>query len=170
MQTPGRIISYSLLILILGIILKTVGLFNTNMSVLVSFVLVFSGVGFFANFFGSHRPFMLTISTLIFYSGFMLLLKTYFSFEIRIFSFLPNLLLICGLNFLLLFVENRSKKAFLLFAIVFSAVAVGLSKIFGVMNFANVLYYFVEIIRSFWFFIVLLLIIVLFYVIRTESK
>jgi len=158
MQITSKILFYSAVILIIGLVLKTLGVFHTNIPILISFVFILSGLGLFANYFGSHKVFVLTASAMIFYSGFLLLLKHYFSIDLRIFSFIPNVMLIAGLNFTLLFIENSEKKVYLLLAGGLILLFFIISLLLHTISFLQFGYYLYKIAHTFWFFMVLLFI------------
>jgi hypothetical protein len=143
------------------------GVYHTNIAVLFSFIFILSGLVLFTNYFGSHRVFVLTASAMVFYSGFLLLLKYYFSFDLAIFTFLPNLVLIAGLNFLLLYLENRDRRLYLIISIVFLLIFLISSYLMHAISWFMFGHYLYRIAHSFWFFMLLLF---LFLVIIMREK
>lgn len=168
MRVTGRIISYSLIILILGILLKVTGILHTNTSVLFAFALILSGAGIFTNYFGSQSPKLLFSAASIFFLGFIIILVSFFSVDIGGRFYTPVILLVAGINFLLLFFDDMKRKMYLLLFAVLGGVGFIILAYHGGMSFHSFFMGIWDIIRSFWLFLLLLLVIILSIVFRDK--
>lgn len=167
MQVTSKIVIYSAAVLVIGLLLKVIGLYHTNIAILFSFIFILSGLVLFTNYFGTHRVLVLTAAAMVFYSGFLLLLKYYFTFDLQIFTFVPNLMLIAGLNFLLLYIENRDRRLYLIIGTSLVILFLIISSLMHALSWFLFGHYLYRIAHSFWFFMLLLF---LFLVIIMREK
>ena len=111
------ILVYLLIFLVLSIILKIIGLIDVEGSEILGYALIFYGISLVYLSFGRNKKILLFIGSTFFLTGIALFLINNFDFNDNSSLIYPSILLIPGINFLLIFIEDNSSKVSLILSI-----------------------------------------------------
>jgi hypothetical protein len=107
------ILIYLLIFLALSILLKLFGVIDVSNIELLGYALIFYGITMVYTSFGKKQPVVLFFGSSLFLTGILLFLLSNFEFTNTSETVFPSILLITGIDFLMLFFDNPSRKSFL---------------------------------------------------------
>ncbi len=110
MKNYQSVLTYLLLFLSLSVVLKFFGLIHFTGSEIISYALIFYGIIVVYNSLGRNRKYTLFSGTVIFLAGVLLFIINNFLIFWNAAIFVPSALLITGIAFLMLFVDEPHKS------------------------------------------------------------
>lgn len=128
MKKNQLIIIYLISFLVFTYLLKLLGIIRITGSEILSYTLIFAGIGLFFNSFGKENKSSLFSSTFIFLWGVVLFLINNFEFRNNSEILYPALFLNIGFSFLILFIDNFKDKIYIILSFIF--VALGIASVF----------------------------------------
>ena len=131
MNNNQPILIYLLIFLALSIILKLFGIIDVENTELIGYAMIFYGINLVYLSFGGKQQGLLFTGTVFFLVGLLLFLINNFEFINNKEIIFPSILLILGTGFLMLFLDNTSKKNFLLVSLTFILSALIVTTLLG---------------------------------------
>ena len=130
--------------------LKLFGLIDVSNTELIGYALIFYGITIAYSSFGKNQPIILFLGSSLFLSGFLIFLYKNFEFTNFNETIFPAILLIAGINFFMLFMDNPVRKRFL--AISLTSILSGIVVIFllGSITFKNFSTSILNIAEKYW--------------------
>jgi hypothetical protein len=113
LKNTQPILIYLLIFFAITILLKLFGIIDVSNAELFGYLLIFYGITLVYTSFGKGQPFILMLGSSLFLTGFLLILINYFEFNNKSEIIFPSILMILGIDFLMLFLDNRLKKNYL---------------------------------------------------------
>ncbi len=164
MTTPARIILYSFLFVFIGLGIRFLGIVNFSSEAIFAFALMFLGLSLFYTYFGTFQHSKLFLSSTTFLLGVLLYLdKNIQGLEIKN-LIIPILIFIPGINFLLLYLEDNSKRTYLILSVVFLFLIIALGIFRGTLSIETFFTSFIGIVTAGWAtFLFLIMLVVLFF-------
>ncbi len=120
------ILLYLLIFLALATALKLLGVIDVQSTELLGYAMIFYGINLVYISFGKKERGILFIGTSLFLIGILIFLTNHFEFLNEREIIFPSILFIAGINFLMLFFDDTSKKNFFLISatLIFAAITV----------------------------------------------
>jgi hypothetical protein len=162
------ILIYLLIFLALSIILKLFGIIDVENTELIGYAMIFYGINLVYLSFGGKQQGLLFTGTVFFLVGLLLFLINNFEFINNKEIIFPSILLILGTGFLMLFLDNTSKKNFLLVSLTFILSALIVTTLLGSITATLFVDSVVKITVKYW--LIALVAIVLLIVLHRERK
>ncbi len=134
MKKNQLIIIYLLAFLAFTVLLNLFGIVNITNPEILSYALIFAGLGLFFNSFGKDNKSLLFSSSFIFLWGVILFLINNFEFRNNSEVLYPALILNIGFSFLMLFIDSMKDKIYLLISIVFILLGIASALFWGKFN------------------------------------
>jgi len=131
------ILVYLLFFLALSLVLKLFGIIDVTGSELLGYAFIFYGITMVYTSFGRNQQIVLFFGSSLFLTGLLLFLINNFEFTDDYYIIFPAVLLIIGINFLMLYLDNPDKKNFLAIALTAIVSAVAVTIILGSITFGN---------------------------------
>jgi hypothetical protein len=125
------ILIYLLIFLALAIVLKLFGIIDVENTELIGYAMIFYGINLVYLSFGGKQQGLLFTGTVFFLVGLLLFLINNFEFINNREIIFPSMLFILGTGFLMLFLNNTSKKNFLLISLTFILSALIVTTLLG---------------------------------------
>ncbi len=169
MKLHHPILIYILTFLVLSITLQLLGVINFGSFEIVSYVLIFTGLGLFFNSFGKRNSALLFTGSFIFLAGIAFFLINNFEFRNYKQIILPALTLNIGISFLMLFLDNFSEKIYFWISLIFIGMGIAAVYFMGSFSLSAFLNSLIKITISYWS-IFLIAIGIFFILIRSEKK
>lgn len=129
-------------LIIIGILslLRLLGVFSFSTEIAGAYFLLFYGLVFVSANLGKDNRGMLFLGAVIFIAGVVLFVIFYYEILSPIKTLLPSILFAVGSGFLILYIDNKNEKVFLIVAIILylaSFLLIKLTDSFPAINYAN---------------------------------
>lgn len=150
MNNNQPILVYLLIFLALSIVLKLFGIIDVENTELVSYVMIFYGINLVYLSFGRKRQGLLLTGTILFLVGLLLFLINNFEFINNREIIFPSTLLILGTGFLMLFLNDTSKKNLLLISLTLILSAIIVTALLGSITVSSFIDSIIKITVKYW--------------------
>lgn len=137
MSNTQPILIYLLIFLALSIVLKLFGIIDVTGSELLGYAFIFYGITMVYSSFGENQQVVLFFGSSLFLTGLLLFLISNFEFTNDLDIIFPSILLIVGINFLMLFLDNPLRKYFLAVSLTSIISALAVTVLLGSITFSN---------------------------------
>jgi len=144
------ILIYLLIFLALSIVLKLFGVIDVANVELLAYGLIFYGITLVYTSFGKKQSGILFIGSSLFLTGFLLFLINSFEFTNGNEIIFPAVLLIIGIDFLMLFLDNRERKSFLAVSLTSIISAIIVILLLGSITFQTFFTSIINIAEKYW--------------------
>jgi len=162
----SRISLYAFAVLILGYLFYYTGVLSISLVYVVAFALALNGIGTFLYAYGSDRPGSLFLAVFFFNTGIILFLIERFRVAVS-YPFLASALLLTGaIAFFLYYLEDTSRRAYLIYTIVMLVVGGALLTFMRKFQPIDFLLWIRNIFSSFWIMLLALMVITVYGIIR----
>lgn len=150
MSNSQPIFIYLLIFLALSIVLKLFGVIDVTTVELLGYALIFYGITLVYTSFGKNHTGILFIGSSLFLTGLLLFLINNFEFTNSNEIIFPAVLLIIGINFLMLFLDNTERLSFIAVSLtaIFSAIIV--TFLLGSITFRTFFISIINIVEKYW--------------------
>ncbi len=162
------ILTYVLLFLAIFLLLKFLGLIYLSSGEIIGYALIFYGISIVYLSLGRNQKYSLFFGTVFFLTGILLYVLNNFLVFSSTSALLPSALLIPGIAYLMLFMDNPSNKKFLVIGTALIAVGLTTITINGQLNLPSFYHSVLKITTSYWQ--IVLVVVVILILISIEEK
>jgi len=141
---------YLLIFLALSIVLKLLGVIDVANIELIGYAFIFYGITLVYTSFGKKQTVVLFIGSSVFLVGLVLFLINNFEFTNSKEIIFPAILLIIGINFLMLFLNNTGRKRFLAISLTSIISAIIVTLLLGSITFQDFFTSIINIGEKYW--------------------
>ncbi|HSP87927.1 MAG TPA: hypothetical protein VLN45_07320 [Ignavibacteriaceae bacterium] len=162
-MTPNQpTLLYLLIFLALSIVLKLFGIIDVTIVELFGYTSIFYGITLVYSSFGKKQLGVLFIGSSLFLTGLLIFLTNNFEFSNNNEIIFPAVLLIIGIDFLMLFLDNMERLSFIAISLttIFSAIVVIL--LLGDMTFRGFFLSVINLVEKYWPIVVIAVGLILF--------